>query len=112
MAGTGLKMLVVVVVLALVVLMMDFNTIRTDQTDCTRLLDNLPREAPAERRPRPAEPASSGTDAEAGAAQRRGPHTEVDCREHGSFCIYTNLCYDGEAVPRHQLLIICGLPLE
>ena len=88
MAGTGLKMLVVLVVLALVVLMMDLNTIRTDQTDCTRLLDNLPREeAPAEKAP---------------------PRTEVDCREHGSFCIYTNLCYDGEAVPRHQMLIICG----
>jgi hypothetical protein len=50
--------------------------------------------------PRPAEPAS-GADAET-AAERRGPRTEVDCREHGSYCIYTNLCYDGETVRTRQ----------
>jgi hypothetical protein len=25
-------------------------------------------------------------------------YTEVECRQHGSYCIYTNLCYDGDSV--------------
>jgi uncharacterized membrane protein len=105
---SGLKTLVLVVVLALVVLVIDFYSIGSSQsTDQLRSSNYLPPPttvAVAKQfisQPLPIAEQEAGADAPpAGhATERRGPHTEVDCRERGSFCIYTNLCYDGEKVP-------------
>lgn len=72
-----------------------------------------PSSSPSSSPPPSPSPSSSSSPSPVPSPQpERKRYTEVECREQGSFCIYTNLCYDGDQVRMSIPLPLLGMKMS